>query len=156
MMTSFTAVVSLALLAVVMPGVGTAAGDEADKVKQLVGGFKFTEGPAVDAKDNICSRDIPHDRIRKWSEPLTRQAIISGADARIEQIRKRDALLALADAAGQPLTTGTVVTIEQIGHHFLQPLQAVCLAPPGGECGLRAAICGTVQLCDPAVLLVGL
>ncbi len=45
--------------------------------------------------------------------------IIGEAEARIEQIRKRNATLMLADAEGQPLATGTEVVIEQTGHHFL-------------------------------------
>ncbi|MHC4594964.1 MAG: SMP-30/gluconolactonase/LRE family protein [Planctomycetota bacterium] len=37
------------------------------KVEKLVGGFKFTEGPAADAKGNIFFSDIPNNRIHKWS-----------------------------------------------------------------------------------------
>ncbi|MFQ6034598.1 MAG: SMP-30/gluconolactonase/LRE family protein [Sedimentisphaerales bacterium] len=37
------------------------------KVKKLAGGFKFTEGPAADAKGNIYFSDIPNNRIHKWS-----------------------------------------------------------------------------------------
>lgn len=37
------------------------------KVEKLVGGFKFTEGPAVDAQGNIFFSDIPNNRIHKWS-----------------------------------------------------------------------------------------
>lgn len=45
-------------LSVVAPG---------DKVKKLAGGFRFTEGPAVDADGNIFFTDIPNNRIHKWS-----------------------------------------------------------------------------------------
>ena len=34
---------------------------------KLAGDFKFTEGPAVDAKGNIYFTDIPNNRIHKWS-----------------------------------------------------------------------------------------
>lgn len=51
--------------------------------------------------------------------PLPGTDILRGADARIEQIRKRDAVLILTDAAGAPLAAGTEVVIEQTGHHFL-------------------------------------
>ncbi|MDA1013598.1 MAG: SMP-30/gluconolactonase/LRE family protein [Planctomycetota bacterium] len=37
------------------------------KVEKLAGGFKFTEGPAVDAKGNVYFTDIPNERIHKWS-----------------------------------------------------------------------------------------
>ncbi len=41
-----------------------AAGAEVEK---LAGGFRFTEGPAADAKGNIFFTDIPNNRIHKWS-----------------------------------------------------------------------------------------
>ena len=37
------------------------------KVEQLAGGFRFTEGPACDARGNIYFTDIPNNRIHKWS-----------------------------------------------------------------------------------------
>ncbi len=37
------------------------------KVEKLAGGFKFTEGPAVDAKGNVFFTDQPNNRIHKWS-----------------------------------------------------------------------------------------
>ena len=37
------------------------------KVEKLAGDFKFTEGPAADAKGNIFFTDIPNNRIHKWS-----------------------------------------------------------------------------------------
>jgi len=37
------------------------------KVKKLADGFKFTEGPAVDADGNVFFTDQPNDRICKWS-----------------------------------------------------------------------------------------
>ena len=36
------------------------------KAVKLAGGFKFTEGPAVDDKGNIFFTDIPNNRIHKW------------------------------------------------------------------------------------------
>jgi len=41
-----------------------AAGAE---VKKLAGDFKFTEGPAADARGDIYFTDIPNNRILKWS-----------------------------------------------------------------------------------------
>lgn len=37
------------------------------KVQRLADGFKFTEGPAVDAHGNVLFTDQPNDRIMKWS-----------------------------------------------------------------------------------------
>ena len=37
------------------------------KVEKLAGGFKFTEGPAADAKGNVFFTDIPNNRIHKRS-----------------------------------------------------------------------------------------
>jgi len=37
------------------------------KVEKLVGGFRFTEGPAADAEGNVYFTDIPNNRIHKWS-----------------------------------------------------------------------------------------
>ncbi len=37
------------------------------KVEKLADGFKFTEGPAVDAEGNVFFTDQPNDRICKWS-----------------------------------------------------------------------------------------
>lgn len=45
-------------LSIVAPGV---------KAQRLAGGFKFTEGPAVDSQGNTFFTDIPNSRIHKWS-----------------------------------------------------------------------------------------
>jgi len=37
------------------------------KVKKLADGFKFTEGPAVDAEGNVFFTDQPNNKIHKWS-----------------------------------------------------------------------------------------
>jgi gluconolactonase len=37
------------------------------KVEKLAGGFKFTEGPAVDGEGNVFFTDQPNNRIHKWS-----------------------------------------------------------------------------------------
>ena len=37
------------------------------KLEKLAEGFKFTEGPAADAKGNVYFTDQPNDRILKWS-----------------------------------------------------------------------------------------
>lgn len=40
---------------------------EGAKVEKLAGGFKFTEGPAVDAAGNIYFSDIPNTRVHRWT-----------------------------------------------------------------------------------------
>ena len=40
---------------------------EGAKVGKLAGGFKFTEGPAANAKGEILFTDIPNNRIHKWT-----------------------------------------------------------------------------------------
>jgi gluconolactonase len=53
--------------------VKTAGGEKAGiikpgaKVEKLAGGFKFTEGPAVDADGNVFFTDQPNNKIHKWS-----------------------------------------------------------------------------------------
>ncbi len=37
------------------------------EVQKLAGGFKFTEGPAVDSEGNVFFTDQPNDRIMEWS-----------------------------------------------------------------------------------------
>ncbi|GAH83862.1 unnamed protein product, partial [marine sediment metagenome] len=62
--------VVLALLVVVVTGCSAEKASvvaEGAKVEKLAGGFKFTEGPAADAEDNIFFTDIPNNRIHKWS-----------------------------------------------------------------------------------------
>jgi len=60
----------LVLLAVAAAGSGgeiaSVVGPGA-KVAKLADGFRFTEGPAADAKGNIFFTDIPNNRIHKWS-----------------------------------------------------------------------------------------
>lgn len=40
---------------------------EGAKLEKLAEGFKFTEGPSVDADGNVFFTDQPNDRIHKWS-----------------------------------------------------------------------------------------
>jgi gluconolactonase len=37
------------------------------EVKKLAGDFRFTEGPAADARGNVYFTDIPNNRIHRWS-----------------------------------------------------------------------------------------
>jgi gluconolactonase len=65
-----TGVVLAALTVAMMVSRGTEQASivaEGAKVEKLVGGFKFTEGPAADVKGNIFFTDIPNNRIHKWT-----------------------------------------------------------------------------------------
>ncbi|NLH15173.1 MAG: hypothetical protein GX455_01205, partial [Phycisphaerae bacterium] len=46
------------------------------------------------------------------AEPVSKDQILSGAEARIEQIRKGDARLIVLDAEGKPLPAGVELQIE--------------------------------------------
>ena len=62
--------VMVALFALVSAGCGAQTGSvvaPGAKVEKLTGGFRFTEGPAADAKGNVFFSDIPNNRIHKWS-----------------------------------------------------------------------------------------
>src|SRR5512145_2345552 len=54
-----------------------------------------------------------------FAQPLSKDQILSGADARIEQIRKGDARLIVLDPDGKPLPAGVELQIEQTRHQFL-------------------------------------
>ena len=56
-------VIALSLLRIVLP----LASANGPAVRKLAGGFRFTEGPAVDKQGNIYFTDIPNSRIHKWS-----------------------------------------------------------------------------------------
>ncbi|GIW82539.1 MAG: gluconolactonase [Gemmatales bacterium] len=58
---------SAALLAVVAFVQADSLVADGAKVVKLAGGFKFTEGPACDAKGNVYFTDIPNERIHVWS-----------------------------------------------------------------------------------------
>jgi gluconolactonase len=61
------------LLAAVLLSGALPAGDDSPvlapgaKVEKLADGFKFTEGPSVDARGDVFFTDQPNDRILKWS-----------------------------------------------------------------------------------------
>ncbi|MHC4110045.1 MAG: SMP-30/gluconolactonase/LRE family protein [Planctomycetota bacterium] len=60
-------VLLITVLAVCCNGAQQSVVAEGAKVGKLAGDFKFTEGPAADAKGNIFFTDIPNNRIHKWS-----------------------------------------------------------------------------------------
>ena len=65
------AVISLLIAGSCPLGAWTSVVAEGARVEKLAGGFKFTEGPAVDAAGNVFFTDQPNDRIMKWSTGST-------------------------------------------------------------------------------------
>jgi gluconolactonase len=59
--------VGLLVLLSLVAGPDTSPVAPGAQVEKLASGFKFTEGPAVDAEGNIYFTDQPNDRILKWS-----------------------------------------------------------------------------------------
>ena len=59
--------------------------------------------------------------------------ILGEADARIEKVRKNDAVLRLAGEDGTPLPAGTAVRIEQTRHEFLFGCNIFGLTGRGGD-----------------------
>lgn len=57
---------AFALLLCVAPAQRDLVADGA-KVRKLATGFRFTEGPAADAKGDVYFTDIPNNRIHRWS-----------------------------------------------------------------------------------------
>ncbi|MBN2474807.1 MAG: SMP-30/gluconolactonase/LRE family protein [Pirellulales bacterium] len=64
---------ALAAFLIVLPPAAKALAAESGiiapgaRVEKLADGFKFTEGPAADARGNVLFTDQPNDRIVKWS-----------------------------------------------------------------------------------------
>ncbi|HCO96804.1 MAG TPA: hypothetical protein DIU00_23170, partial [Phycisphaerales bacterium] len=84
------------------------------KVKKLADGFKFTEGPAVDAKGNVLFTDQPNDKIHKWSiDGKLSTWHDSPGRANGLYFDKRGNLLACADMDNQlwSIDTGGKVTV---------------------------------------------
>ena len=69
-MNSTRTVRSLVLLVVICissVAVGSGLVANSAQVRKLCGGFRFTEGPAVDEQGNVFFSDIPNNRIHIWS-----------------------------------------------------------------------------------------
>jgi gluconolactonase len=72
------------------------------QVQQLAGGFRFTEGPAADARGNVFFTDIPNSRIHKWSLDGQLSTFLENSDrANGLFFDKTGNLLACAGGAGR-------------------------------------------------------
>jgi len=91
------------------------------EVVQLATGFKFTEGPAVDAEGNIFFTDQPNNRIHKWSidgqislfheSPQRANGLYFASDGK---------LLACADLHSRLIAIDKSGTIEVLVDHYQQ------------------------------------
>jgi len=136
--------VTALLLAVVIAGCGQqTAPDKSSvvapgaKVQRLADGFKFTEGPAVDAQGNIFFTDIPNNRIHKWSLDGKLSTFLenSGRANGLFFDRHGD-LLACAGGTGQLVSIGpqgkvTVVADKYEGKRLNSP-NDLWVHPKGG------------------------
>jgi len=97
------------------------------KVQKLADGFKFTEGPAVDAQGNIFFTDIPNSRIHKWSLDGKLSTFLENSGrANGLFFDKEGNLLACAGGRGQlvsidPQGKVTVIADKHEGKRFNSP-----------------------------------
>ena len=98
------------------------------KVEKLAGGFKFTEGPAVDAQGNIFFTDIPNNRIHKWSFDGKLSTFLEDSGGANGLFFDKDgSLLACAGGSGQLVSISpdgsvtTVLTDKYQGNRFNSP-----------------------------------
>lgn len=108
------------------------------EVVKLAGGFKFTEGPAADAKGDIYFTDIPNNRIHKWSvkdgKLSTFMENTGGANGLY--FERQGNLLACAGGAGKVLSVSpkgkvTVLADKYKGKSFNSP-NDLWIDPKGG------------------------
>ncbi|MHC4363751.1 MAG: SMP-30/gluconolactonase/LRE family protein [Planctomycetota bacterium] len=131
-----TKLYSVATLSLAMAMVGCEAQRAADKsaivapqanVQKLADGFRFTEGPAADAKGNVFFTDIPNSRIHKWSLDGQLSTFLENSDrANGLFFDKTGNLLACAGGAGRlvsidPQGKVTVLADKYQGKPFNSP-----------------------------------
>jgi len=107
------------------------------EVRLLAGGFKFTEGPAVDADGNVFFTDQPNDRIMKWSVEgeLSEFKKPAGRSNGL-YFDQNGNLLACADEKNQLWSIDpqgrVTVLIEKFGGHLLNGPNDLWIHPTGG------------------------
>ena len=106
-------------------------------VKKLAGGFKFTEGPAVDREGNIYFTDIPNSRIHKWSVDGHLSTFMENTDrANGLFFDKSGNLIACVGGAGKVVSIGpqkhvTILAETYDGKPFNSP-NDLWIHPKGG------------------------
>jgi gluconolactonase len=106
---------------------------------KLAGDFKFTEGPAADAKGNVYFTDQPNDRIVKWTAATGKaETFLQPAGRSNGLYFDRDGkLIACADEKGQlwqidPETKQTTVLLDHFDHKLFNGPNDVWIDPAGG------------------------
>ena len=127
---------SLLVASVTQAQIPTAPGAE---LKLVADGYKFTEGPAVDAKGDIYFTDQPNDRILKWTA-ATHQVVTfmhpAGRSNGLD-IDRDGTLIACADEKGQlwridPATKGVTILLDNYNQKNFNGPNDVWVDPAGG------------------------
>ena len=113
---------------VVAPGV---------QVRKLAGDFRFTEGPAADARGNIFFTDIPNNRILKWSLDGTLSVFREDSGGANGLYFDRKGNLLVCEGGGQRLVSitpdGAVsVLADKYNGRLLNSLNDLWIDPKGG------------------------
>lgn len=109
------------------------------ELKLAADGYKFTEGPAVDAKGDVYFTDQPNDRILKWVEETGKVETFLEPAGRSNGLYfdKRGQLIACADEKGElwridPQTKKKTVLLDNFGKKLFNGPNDVWVDPAGG------------------------
>ncbi len=107
------------------------------EVRKLAGDFRFTEGPAADAVNNIFFTDIPNNRILKWSPDGTLSTFREGSGGANGLYFDRKGNLLVCEGSGQRLVSiapdGTVnVLADKYEGKPFNSLNDLWIDPKGG------------------------
>jgi len=107
------------------------------KVKKLAGDFRFTEGPAADAKGNVYFTDIPNNRIHVWSLDGTLSTFRENSGGANGLYFDKDGNLLACEGGGQRLVSiapdGKVTAlVEKYADKPLNSLNDLWIDPKGG------------------------
>ena len=127
---------SLLVASVTQAQIPTAPGAE---LKLVADGYKFTEGPAVDAKGDIYFTDQPNDRILKWTAATNQVVTFMQPAGRSNglDIDRDGKLIACADEKGQlwridPATKGVTILLDNYNQKNFNGPNDVWVDPAGG------------------------
>lgn len=109
------------------------------ELKLVAGGYKFTEGPAVDPEGNVYFTDQPNDRILKWSAATgeVRTFMQPAGRANGLDFDRQGMLIACADEKGElrridPTTRKITVLLDHFGGKLFNGPNDVWVDPAGG------------------------
>jgi gluconolactonase len=109
------------------------------ELKLVADGYKFTEGPAVDAAGNVFFTDQPNDRILKWSAATGKVETFMQPSGRSNGLYfdHDGKLIACADEKSQlwridPATKQVTVLLDHFKHKLLNGPNDAWIDPQGG------------------------